>query len=98
MSGAGQSRLKNCPGLTASAFAEASTTRCLYSLLTHSCDTIGQSASSAGICATAGDGALLPTTNGSDANGSAIISWGPFLDPGNLAATVPKSRFFPIFK
>src|SRR5262245_56818670 len=33
---------------------------------------MGQSDSSAGMCAVAGDGAFFPTTKGSDANGSCI--------------------------
>src|SRR5437764_10962778 len=76
-SGDGQSRLKNCPGLTASAFGEASTMRCLYSLLIRSCETIGHRVSSVGICASDGDGALLPTTNGAEAKGWACMRKGP---------------------
>src|SRR5271168_1617741 len=69
-SGEGQSRLKNCPGLTVSALGDAWTTRCLYSELTHSWDTTGHSDSSAGMRAGSVTGLLLPTTKGSEANGS----------------------------
>src|SRR5215472_2094030 len=71
-SGDGHRRLKNWPGLTASAFGDAATTRCLYSSFTQSCEITGHSASSAGIPASVGDGSLLPTTNGADAKTSAI--------------------------
>src|SRR4029077_9495403 len=60
----------NWPGLTASALGDACTTRCLYSEFTQSWATTGQSTSSAGICACAATGALLPTTKGAEANTS----------------------------
>src|SRR5436309_447907 len=72
MSGDGQSRLKNCPGLTASALGEASTIMCLYSEFTQSCATIGASDSSAGMCVSSGAGDPVPTTKGADANGWCI--------------------------
>src|SRR5437016_5133701 len=72
MSGDGQSRLKNCPGLTASALGEASTIMCLYSEFTQSCARIGASASSAGMCVSSGGGELVPTTKGAEANGWCI--------------------------
>src|SRR5262249_21264890 len=75
-SGDGHNRLKNWPGVTDSALGEASTTRYLYSAFTQSCDTTGQSDSSAGIGDAAAPLAMacLLTTVGADANGS------PFMD------------------
>src|SRR5215831_14652385 len=66
-SGDGHRRLKNWPGLTASAFGDAATTRCLYASFTQSCAITGHTASSAGIAASVGDGSLSPTMNGADA-------------------------------
>src|SRR5882757_6154660 len=108
-SGEGQCRLKNWPGLTASALGEASTTRCLYSPLTHSCETIGLKDSSAGMCGSDGAaGGLLPTTKGADAKGrwAKACSISEFLPDRrsyfsvacSLALLVPKSIFFPIFE
>src|SRR4029077_11260525 len=77
-SGDGHSRLKNWPGLTASALGEACTTRCLYSEFTQSWETTGQSASSAGICGAAAEGALLPTTKGAEAKASCMDGMGGF--------------------
>src|SRR5215813_4073161 len=71
-SGDGHRRLKNWPGLTARAFGDAATTRCLYSSLTESCDITGHRASSAGISDSIGGGSLLPTMNGADAKTSPI--------------------------
>src|SRR5215469_12638318 len=71
-SGDGHRRLKNWPGLTASAFGDAATTRCLYTSFTQTCEITGHRASSAGISASVGDGSLLPTMNGADAKTSLI--------------------------
>src|SRR5258708_7205606 len=81
-SGDGHRRLKNCPGLTASALGEACTMRCLYSEFTQSWETTGQSASSAGMWGSAAEGTLLPTTKGAQANMSCVEGMGELSEPG----------------
>src|ERR1700747_3329056 len=108
MSGEGHNRLKNWPGVTESALGEASTTRCLYSAFTQSCDRTGHSDSSAGICAAvlSPATAFLPTRWGAEANGSPFIGGNPraaaalplFFQTQKWTDAVPKSRFIPIFE
>src|SRR5215467_4097487 len=88
-SGDGHRRLKNWPGLTASALGDAATTRCLYSSLTQSCETTGQRASSAGISTSIGGGSLCPTMNGADAKTSPIAP-----DPAFLSEMVREVHLY----
>src|SRR5215470_1138918 len=101
-SGEGHRRLKNWPGLTASAFGDAATTRCLYSSLTQSCAITGHRASSAGISASTGEGSLLPTMNGADAKTSPIALDLAFylcrmLREVNYTPAAAKSRIYAIW-